>query len=134
MLKKETLNTLWSVIEPLEKCGVIAEEEVEEIRRLLLTPTNPEESITDTNPLADLQMFSLQRTARFLDRTVKGVYDLVESGDLEMIKLGYRTSRITCESIRRFIESRRQKPGTSPERIKKEENTRAEFDISGNEV
>ena len=38
MLKKETLNTLWSVIEPLEKCGVIAEEEVEEIRRLLLTP------------------------------------------------------------------------------------------------
>ena len=119
MLKKETLNTLWSVIEPLEKCGVIAEEEVEEIRRLLLTPANAEENITETNPLADLQMFSLQRTARFLDRTVKGVYDLVESGDLEMIKLGYRTSRITCESIRRFVESRRQKPVTGPGSIKK---------------
>ncbi len=119
MLKKETLNTLWSVIEPLQKCGVIAEEEVEEIRRLLLTPSNAEENITETNPLADLQMFSLQRTARFLDRTVKGVYDLVESGDLEMIKLGYRTSRITCESIRRFVESRRQKPVTGPGSIKK---------------
>ena len=130
MLKKETLNTLWSVIEPLEKCGVIAEEEVEEIRRLLLTPTNAEENITETNPLADLQMFSLQRTARFLDRTVKGVYDLVESGDLEMIKLGYRTSRITCESIRRFVESRRQKPGN----IKNEEKKQAEFDISKNKV
>ena len=130
MLKKETLNTLWSVIEPLEKCGVIAEEEVEEMRRLLMTPTNPEESITDTNPLADLQMFSLQRTARFLDRTVKGVYDLVESGDLEMIKLGYRTSRITCESIRRFVESRRQKTGS----IKKDEKKQAEFDISKNKV
>ncbi|MBO4631299.1 MAG: helix-turn-helix domain-containing protein [Lentisphaeria bacterium] len=130
MLKKETLNTLWSVIEPLEKCGVIAEEEVEEIRRLLLTPANAEENITETNPLADLQMFSLQRTARFLDRTVKGVYDLVESGDLEMIKLGYRTSRITCESIRRFVESRRQKPGN----IKNEEKKQAEFDISKNKV
>ena len=130
MLKKETLNTLWSVIEPLEKCGVIAEEEVEEIRRLLLTPTNAEENITETNPLADLQMFSLQRTARFLDRTVKGVYDLVESGDLEMIKLGYRTSRITCESIRRFVESRRQKPGSR----KNEEKKQAEFDISKNKV
>lgn len=130
MLKKETLNTLWSVIEPLEKCGVITEEEVEEIRRLLLTPTNAEENITETNPLADLQMFSLQRTARFLDRTVKGVYDLVESGDLEMIKLGYRTSRITCESIRRFVESRRQKPGSR----KNEEKKQAEFDISKNKV
>ena len=130
MLKKETLNTLWSVIEPLEKCGVIAEEEVEEIRRLLLTPANAEENITETNPLADLQMFSLQRTARFLDRTVKGVYDLVESGDLEMIKLGYRTSRITCESIRRFVESRRQKPGSR----KNEEKKQAEFDISKNNV
>ena len=130
MLKKETLNTLWSVIEPLEKCGVIAEEEVEEIRRLLLTPANAEENITETNPLADLQMFSLQRTARFLDRTVKGVYDLVESGDLEMIKLGYRTSRITCESIRRFVESRRQKPGN----IKNEEKKQAEFDISKNKM
>ena len=130
MLKKETLNTLWSVIEPLEKCGVIAEEEVEEIRRLLLTPADAEENITETNPLADLQMFSLQRTARFLDRTVKGVYDLVESGDLEMIKLGYRTSRITCESIRRFVESRRQKPGN----IKNEEKKQAEFDISKNKV
>lgn len=130
MLKKETLNTLWSVIEPLEKCGVIAEEEVEEIRRLLLTPANAEENITETNPLADLQMFSLQRTARFLDRTVKGVYDLVESGDLEMIKLGYRTSRITCESIRRFVESRRQKTGN----IKNEEKKQAEFDISKNKV
>ena len=130
MLKKETLNTLWSVIEPLEKCGVIAEEEVEEIRRLLLTPANAEENITETNPLADLQMFSLQRTARFLDRTVKGVYDLVESGDLEMIKLGYRTSRITCESIRRFVESRRQKPGN----IKNEEKKQAEFDIFKNKV
>lgn len=130
MLKKETLNTLWSVIEPLEKCGVIAEEEVEEIRRLLLTQANAEENITETNPLADLQMFSLQRTARFLDRTVKGVYDLVESGDLEMIKLGYRTSRITCESIRRFVESRRQKPGN----IKNEEKKQAEFDISKNKV
>ena len=85
-----------------------------------MTPTNAEENITETNPLADLQMFSLQRTARFLDRTVKGVYDLVESGDLEMIKLGYRTSRITSESIRRFVESRRQKPGTGPEHVKKE--------------
>ena len=75
-------------------------------------------------------MFSLQRTARFLDRTVKGVYDLVESGDLEMIKLGYRTSRITCESIRRFVESRRQKPGN----IKNEEKKQAEFDISKNKV
>lgn len=130
MLKKETLNTLWSVIEPLQKCGVIAEEEVEEIRRLLLTPSNAEENITETNPLADLQMFSLQRTARFLDRTVKGVYDLVESGDLEMIKLGYRTSRITCESIRRFVESRRQKPGSR----KNEEKKQAEFDISKNKV
>lgn len=130
MLKKETLNTLWSVIEPLEKCGVIAEEEVEEIRRLLLTPANAEENVTETNPLADLQMFSLQRTARFLDRTVKGVYDLVESGDLEMIKLGYRTSRITCESIRRFVESRRQKPGN----IKNEEKKQAGFDISKNKV
>ena len=36
MLKKETLNTLWSVIEPLRKCGVIAEEEVDEMRHLLM--------------------------------------------------------------------------------------------------
>ena len=98
------------------------------MRHLLMSPEKADENMMEINPLADLQMFSLQRTARFLDRTVKGVYDLVESGDLEMIKLGYRTSRITCESIRRFVESHRQKPRPD---VKKTGKPEAAFDMSG---
>lgn len=107
MLRKETIETLLSVTEPLHKCGVIEDEEMEELRYFMSGEEIPDETPLEANPLEDLQMFSLQKTARFLDKTVKGVYDLVKSGDLELIKLGHRTSRITCASIRRYVESHR---------------------------
>ena len=44
---------------------------------------------------------------------VKGVYDLVNAGELELVKLGHRTSRITCSSIRKFVEKCRTKRGVS---------------------
>ena len=114
MLKKETIETLLQVVEPLHKCGVIPEDEMEELRCLITADECDNTPEPDKNPLEDLQMFSIQRTARFLDRTPKGVYDLVNAGELELVKLGYRTSRITCSSIRQFVEkckTRRSVPG-----------------------
>ena len=114
MLRKETIDTLLSVTEPLAKCGVIPAEEMEELRLLITTDPAEDTAELPANPLGDLQMMSLQKTARFLDKTTKGVYDLVNSGDLELIKLGYRTSRITCESIRKYVESHRTNRRKAP--------------------
>ena len=113
MLKKETIETLLQVVEPLHKCGVIPEDEMEELRCLITADESDKIPDMEKNPLEDLQMFSVQRTARFLDRTVKGVYDLVNAGELELVKLGHRTSRITCSSIRKFVEKCRTKRGVS---------------------
>ena len=92
---------------------VIPEDEMEELRCLITADESDKIPDMEKNPLEDLQMFSVQRTARFLDRTVKGVYDLVNAGELELVKLGHRTSRITCSSIRKFVEKCRTKRGVS---------------------
>lgn len=114
MLRKETIDTLLSVTEPLVKCGVIGEDEMEELRSLVSESQVENAVEVPAHPLEDLQMLSLQKTARFLDKTIKGVYDLVNTGDLELIKLGHRTSRITCESIRHYVESHRRKRQEKP--------------------
>ncbi|MFC5460522.1 helix-turn-helix transcriptional regulator [Massilia niabensis] len=57
----------------------------------------------DTPPL----LYRIQTVMHLLDISHATVYRLIAKGDLELVKLGSRTSRITSASVERMISARR---------------------------
>ncbi len=51
-------------------------------------------------------LLSVRNAARYLDLTPKAVYRLIDAGDLEVIRITPRCTRITTASITRFLETR----------------------------
>ncbi len=49
------------------------------------------------------ELWSVARVAKFLDVSKKRVYQLIQQGRLESLKLSPRNTRITRESVERFI-------------------------------
>lgn len=101
MLKEETVKTLVKFASPLAECGVISDEELNYLKNINQQIRQPVEIPA---------LLTLQETARILKITVKSVYDHVNKGELELIKLGHRTSRITVHSLNEFIQTGRRCP------------------------
>lgn len=59
-------------------------------------------------PLEVPDLISLQEAAKILKITVKTVYEHINRGNLELVKVGHRTSRITTKSLQDFIQRRRK--------------------------
>lgn len=49
------------------------------------------------------ELWSVARVAKFLDVSKKRVYQLIQQGRLESLKLSPRNTRVTRESVERFI-------------------------------
>jgi excisionase family DNA binding protein len=57
------------------------------------------------------ELWSVARVAKYLDVSKKRVYQLIQMGRLESLKLSPRNTRITRESVERLVEEgeRRQR-------------------------
>ena len=49
------------------------------------------------------ELMRVQRVARILDVTKKRVYNLITEGKLEAVKLGPRQTRITKQSLEKYL-------------------------------
>jgi excisionase family DNA binding protein len=56
-----------------------------------------------------MEFFTVGEVATMLKLTERTVYKLAASGELESLKLGYRTLRFTPDGIRKFTESKVKK-------------------------
>ncbi len=71
-------------------------------------------TIKGKGPAGNAKLLRVYRIARMLDISKKRVYSLVTEGKLEAVRLGPRQTRITKESLDRYLqrlllESRRQR-------------------------
>jgi len=99
MLKEETVKTLVKFAAPLVECGVISDEELNYLNNIN----------QQIRPAVEIPaLLTLQETAKILKVTVKSVYDHINKGELELVKLGHRTSRITVQSLNDFIQAGRR--------------------------
>ncbi len=55
------------------------------------------------------ELWSVARTAKFLDVSKKRVYQLIQAGRLESLKLSPRTTRVTRESVERLVEEAKRR-------------------------
>ena len=99
MLSERTVETLVRFATPLVEIGMISQNDLEYLKNINKVQKEPLE-------LPDL--ISLQETAKMLKVTVKTVYEYINRGELELVKVGYRTSRITAKSLQGFIQRRRK--------------------------
>ncbi len=106
MLSEKTIETLVRFAGPLVESGMISNDDLESLRNLNQT----QKRIVEVPNL-----ISLQEVAELLKVTVKTVYEHINRGDLELVKLGHRTSRITMPSLQAFID-RGRKPAGKRER------------------
>lgn len=101
MLKEKTVKTLVKFAGPLAECGVISNEELDYLKSIN----------QQVKPPVEIQdLLTLQETARILKITVKTVYEHINKGELELVKLGHRTSRITVKSLQEFIQKSKRYP------------------------
>ncbi|MGB9692421.1 MAG: helix-turn-helix domain-containing protein, partial [Candidatus Sumerlaeaceae bacterium] len=56
-----------------------------------------------------LELWSVSRAAKFLDVSKKRVYQLIQQGRLESLKLSPRTTRVTRESVERLVEEAKRR-------------------------
>lgn len=101
MLKEQTVKTLVKFAGPLAECGVISNEELDYLK-------NINQQIQP--PVEIPALLTLQEAAMILKITVKSVYEHVNKGKLELVKLGHRTSRITVQSLNEFIRNGKRCP------------------------
>ncbi len=99
MLSERTVETLVRFATPLAESGMISQNDLEYLKNINKVHKEPLE-------LPDL--LSLQETAKTLKVTVKTVYEYINRGELELVKVGHRTSRITTKSLQDFIQRRRK--------------------------
>ena len=102
MLQEETIKKITEVMQPLVKLNIFTQEEVDALQRVN-EPTIPLQSKTNELPEKIPELFTLSETAKMLRITVKGVFDLINAGKLDLIKLGVRTSRISGDNIRELL-------------------------------
>ncbi len=62
------------------------------------------------------KIFTVRNTALMLSLSSKAVYRLIDSGDLEVIRISPRRTRIAEESIARLIKNRTVRPASAPSR------------------
>ncbi len=55
------------------------------------------------------ELWRVYRVAKLLDVSKKRIYQMVQEGKLDAVRLGPRSMRITRESINRFVEQGRKK-------------------------
>lgn len=99
MLSERTVATLVRFAGPLVESGMISENELETLRNI---------NRIQAPPIEIPDLISLQETAQILKITVKTVYEHINRGELELVKLGHRTSRITVKSLHAFISGGRK--------------------------
>ena len=98
MLQEETIKKITEVMQPLVKLNIFTQEEIDALQRVN-EPAITMQKKKDETPEKIPELYTLAETAKMLKITIKGVYDLVKSGKLEIIKLGTRTSRISADNI-----------------------------------
>ena len=106
MLREQTIKKITDVILPLVKLNIFSQEEVEALQKIN-EPINHSASREEPFPEKIPELFTLAETAQILKLTVKGVYDLVKAGKLDLIKLGGRTSRISGDDLRKLLRQSR---------------------------
>ena len=99
MLSERTVETLVRFAMPLAESGMISRSDLEYLKNI-----NKEQR----EPLEVPDLISLQEAAKILKITVKTVYEHINRGNLELVKVGHRTSRITTKSLQDFIQRRRK--------------------------
>jgi excisionase family DNA binding protein len=55
------------------------------------------------------ELWRVYRVAKLLDVSKKRIYQMVQEGKIDAVRLGPRSMRITRESIDRFVEQGRKK-------------------------
>ena len=98
MLQEEKIKKITEVMQPLVKLNIFTQEEIDALQRVN-EPAITMQKKKDETPKKIPELYTLAETAKMLKITIKGVYDLVKSGKLEIIKLGTRTSRISADNI-----------------------------------
>jgi predicted DNA-binding transcriptional regulator AlpA len=68
-------------------------------------------------------LVKIPATAREFSASVSKIYELVNAGKLDLVKLGPKMSRITSESIERLL-AERAKPDTNVPNLKQFRETR----------
>jgi excisionase family DNA binding protein len=61
----------------------------------------------DTSKDDDVGLRSIKSSAKFLGVGLTRLYELIKSGELDVVKVGTRGTRITQESLNRFIAERK---------------------------
>jgi excisionase family DNA binding protein len=59
--------------------------------------------------MAMSELWSVARAAKFLDVSKKRIYQLIQQGRLESLKLSPRTTRVTRESVERLVEESKRR-------------------------
>lgn len=99
MLSERTVETLVCFATPLAESGMISRSDLEYLKNI---------NKVQKEPLEVPDLISLQEAAKILKVTVKTVYEHINRGNLELVKVGHRTSRITTKSLQDFIQRRRK--------------------------
>ena len=99
MVSEKGIETLVRFAEPLVESGMLSKTDLEGLRNINHPPQKNIEI-----PV----LISMQEAAKMLKVTVKCIYDYVHAGDLELIKIGHRTSRITLQSIETLVQRGRR--------------------------
>ena len=99
MIQENTIKTILRLVGPLVDCGVISQEEIDEVKDLLKNPpvTTKEEPVQT--------LITQQEAAKILHVTVKTIGDYIREGRLVRKKLGRRSVRITVQSLNQLIKS-----------------------------
>jgi excisionase family DNA binding protein len=61
----------------------------------------------DSSSKEDAALRSLKGSAKFLGIGLSQIYRLVKAGEIDVVRLGPRSIRITQESLDRFVEERK---------------------------
>lgn len=99
MVSEKAIETLVRFAGPLVESGMLSKSDLDALRELNHAPQKAIEIP---------ELVSMQEAAKMLKVTVKCIYDHVNAGELELIKLGHRTSRITLRSLEKLIQEGRR--------------------------
>lgn len=96
MVQEKTIETLMQLAAPLVACGVLPQNELDELK-IAVKQTPQNEGIKFP------RLVKIKEAASYLGVTPKTINDYVNSGRLIRIKFGRRSARITADSIEKFL-------------------------------
>ena len=97
MIQEKTIDTLMQLASPLVACGVLPQNELNELKKVVKQDEQSEE-------VKFPRLVKVKEAAQYLGVTTKTINDYVNSGRLVRIKFGRRSSRITADSIRLLLQ------------------------------